>query len=301
MPWPLKVMVDYAFGDAALPAILEPLVSSFTSSQTKTVLIVLAGVASLCLFVLSTALSTGLTWLWSSSGQRMVYDLAGDLFARLQRLSLLFHGERTVGEALNRLSSDTWCVYKLASDLLIAPTQHVLTIISIGAVAWALDPDLAALLLVVAPVLAWYALYFGEKLKRRSRQQREAQSRLTSFIHQTLTAIPVVHSFATAQRNRSHFLNLSEEAVLRAQQNVFVKHAYNYTNGVTIAVGLALVLYVGGQRVITGAISIGSLLVFIAYMQHLTGPARCPDPRPGTLLRAPPLYDGGRSGAYRSR
>ena len=73
----------------------------------------------------------------------MVYDLAGDLFARLQRLSLLFHGKTPVGDSLSRLSGDTWCVYTVVEGMLVAPIQHVLTLALVGTVAWRLDWKLA--------------------------------------------------------------------------------------------------------------------------------------------------------------
>ena len=77
LPWPMKLLVDCALGGEAPPKIVNTIAASSGG------LVVLAAVASLLMFALSSALDAGLTWGWTAAGQRMVYDLAGDLFARI--------------------------------------------------------------------------------------------------------------------------------------------------------------------------------------------------------------------------
>src|ERR671918_3072599 len=139
-PWPLKILVDYALGDAAVPAPVRSLLEALSLAPTPVALITAAAAASLGLFVVNAAADTGLTWAWAAAGQRMIYDLAADLFRQLQRLSLAFHSRRTVGDSLNRLTGDSWCVYTVTEGLAISPARNVLTLATVGAVAWALDP-----------------------------------------------------------------------------------------------------------------------------------------------------------------
>ena len=141
MPWPLKLLVDYALDDQNLPGTVAKLFAVAGLEPDTTLLIIMAGVASFVLFALNTALGWGLTWTWAVSGYRMMYDLAADIFARLQRLSLLYHGKRHVGDLLSRISTDSWCVYKLAADLLVRPAANLLTICTVSIIAWTLDRD----------------------------------------------------------------------------------------------------------------------------------------------------------------
>ena len=271
MPWPMKLLVDYALGDQDLPGNLIVALDTLGLQPNTVTLIFVAGAASFGLFLLRSALSWGRTWSWAVSGYRMMYDLAADIFARLQRLSLLFHGKRPVGDLLSRISTDSYCVYKLAADLLITPSGNLLKIITISFVAWKLDPLLALLMLAVVPVLAWSARFFGQRLKRRSRLQREAVARLTSFVHQTLTSIPIVKAFTREEHNVDQFDHLGNVIVSRAQQGNLATQSFQFVNGSAIAVGTALVLLVGGNRVLSGETSLGSLLVFIAYAKTLRG------------------------------
>src|SRR6266403_386315 len=77
--------------------------------------------AGLVLFALSSALEIGLTWTWTVAGRRMVYDLAEELFARLQRRSLPFHSRNPVGDSMSRITVDSWCVYQVIDALVFAP------------------------------------------------------------------------------------------------------------------------------------------------------------------------------------
>ncbi|UCE76104.1 MAG: ABC transporter ATP-binding protein [Gammaproteobacteria bacterium] len=269
MPWPLKILVDYALGDNPLPLVVDRALDNSWLSLSPLVLIAAASVASLGMFVLNSALEAALTWYWSATGQRMVYDLASALFHRLQRLSLIFHGKHAIGDLLSRLTADTWCVYTLAQALLIAPAQNLFTLLMIGTIAWQMDPELTLLSLVVAPILAFSAVFFGGRLRKRARQSREAQSSVMAFVHQMLTALPVVQAFGTEKSNQSHYRRLSKNAVARSQRNVLLRSSFGLINGLTMTAGAAIVLYAGGQRVLSGTLSVGSLLVFVAYLQSM--------------------------------
>jgi ATP-binding cassette subfamily B protein/subfamily B ATP-binding cassette protein MsbA len=268
-PLPLMLLVDHALGSNPPPPWLGAALEQFGLAASPTVLFLVAASCSIAIFVLNSALGAGLSLAWPYAGLGMVYALAGALYHRLQRLSLLFHRRHPVGDSLSRLSEDAWCVYTLASELLIAPVDQVLRLATVGAVAWHLDPQLAGLSLVAAPLLAVSTRYFGRKLKRQARLGREAQSRLMSFVHQTLTTIPIVQVFSTEAYNRQHFQRLATDAVAISQRRALVTSSYGMVNGFVVTAGAALVLFVGGHRVLSGTLSLGTLLVFVSYMRTM--------------------------------
>jgi ATP-binding cassette subfamily B protein/subfamily B ATP-binding cassette protein MsbA len=273
-PWPLKILIDYALGETAVPQLISTFFEHISMSLTPPVLVIAAATAMLGLFAINSLLDLGLNWTWTKAGQRAVYDLAADLFNRFQRLSLLYHSRRNVGDVLNRLTEDTYCVYSLTSELLISPLQKLLTLGMIGTVAWKMDPILTLISLAVAPIMAGSSLVFAPRLKKRARLNIEARSRLMSFVHQTITTIPLVQAFSTEGSNRQEFQNLATGAVSASQHAVFLKNSYNLVNGLITTVGTAIVLFAAGQRVLTGTLSIGSLLVFLAYLGSMQGAIR---------------------------
>jgi ABC-type multidrug transport system fused ATPase/permease subunit len=270
MPWPMKLMVDYALGDMSVPNFVVQSARNFGVEPNTTFLIVISGAASLALYFVNALLNWGLTWNWTAAGYRMMYDLAADIFSRLQRLSLLYHGTRSVGDMLSTITKDSWCAYKLAVNLLISPSRQLLTIGMVGIVAWSMSPLLTTILLVSSPVLVFSVRYFGQRLKQRSREKREVDARLTSFVHQTITSIPIVKAFSRQGYNRIKFDQIGDEVVRLAQKGSLVKNSYQIVNGLATTVGSALVIFFGGRQVLSGELSLGSLLVFIAYAKTLS-------------------------------
>lgn len=266
-PWPLKLLVDYALGNEAVPEVVRWTLEVLSVGITPVVLIVVAACSSLGLFVLQSGLDVILSWSWTSAGQRMVFDLAADLFHRLQRLSFVFHIRQGIGESLSRLSGDTYCVYSLAHGLLVSPAHQILVMGSMGVVAWRLEPTLTAVTLITVPALAASAMFFGERLQRTSRFAREAETRLMGFVHQTLSAIPIVQAFGTRLLNRRTFQRLAADATVATQRGSLFKDVYGTVNGLALTIGTALVLFLGGKRVMAEAMSVGDLLVFLAYLR----------------------------------
>jgi ATP-binding cassette subfamily B protein len=267
-PLPLKLLVDHALGNSKPPAFLPQALGILDVRPTPVVLILAAAAASLGLFLLNSAVDAYLSWAWMSAGQRMVYELSAALFQKLQRLSFSFHVRQPVGDSLGRLMQDSWSIYSLASGVM-SPLQAFMTILTIGVIAYRLQPELAILCLIAAPVLAVTSVIFGRKIKQRAQVRREVESRLMSFVHQTLEAIPVVQAFGTETRNRRHFRTIADDAANLAQKGAVLSGTYRLMTGVLIAAGAALVLYVGGSRVLSGEMTLGTLLVFLSYMTTL--------------------------------
>lgn len=268
-PWPMKLLVDYALGDAELPHWAANLAVGWAREKQRGPLILVAAATSLLLFLLKSSVSMGLNLAWTLAGQRMVYDLAAGLFHRMQRLSLLFHQRYPVGDSLSRLSGDSYCVYTLTSDLLVGPLQNVATLAMLGFAARELDAELAGLILAVVPLLALCVVFFGPRLKRFARQSREIDAKLLSFVHQTLSALPMVQAFGAERRNHEKYLELARTGVGIKQRGALLQRVFGFFNGFMTTAGLALVLYAGGRRVLAGALSVGGLLVFIAYAQSM--------------------------------
>jgi ATP-binding cassette, subfamily B, bacterial len=267
-PWPMKLLVDYALGhgaDEALPAAVERLLSGVSPAG----LVLVAAAATLLLFVVNSLLGAGLTLTWAVAGRRMVCDVAEELFRRLQRFSLLFHNRRHVGDSLTLLTKDSWSVITLTDALLIGPLRHLIVVITIGVVAWRLDPGLTLLSLTIIPVMGASARFFGLRLLERARSTREAQSQLFSFLQQTLTVVPMVQSFGAETRNTGRFRQMLDIEIGHMRRDALTRSGFAGMKAVIPTVGTAVILYFGGLRVLAGTLSIGSLLVFLAYLRTM--------------------------------
>jgi ATP-binding cassette subfamily B protein/subfamily B ATP-binding cassette protein MsbA len=267
----MKILVDCALKHDTVPGWLHSLLQGLNLGEDASVLVLAAAFGSLVFFAVNSGVDTTLSWAWTIAGQRMANSLAADLFRCLQRRSLILHNRTSVGDSLSRLSSDTWCVSTLTSSLLISPARNVVGLVFLGIVGWKLNPQIALLSLMLAPLLGCSSVFFGRKLKQRAKRSREVQARLLSFVQQTLAAIPVVQAFAREDLNRRRFEDLAGEVTDWSQRGAVINSIYGMVNGLITTLGVAIVLYLGGQRVLSGDLSVGGLLVFLTYMRNLQG------------------------------
>lgn len=268
-PWPMKLLVDSALGDTDPPAIISRMASWMPVENHSLALVLLASLGVFCVFLLSAALDVALSWAWMASGQRMVYDLAVDTFRSILNTPLPILQRRSVGDYLERLSGDTWSVYTVASDVLVRPVQHLLTLVGIAWVTFWLNPLLAAVAFTAAPIVALSIFYFGPKLKQRAVEGRRNTSRLSGFVHQTVSSMPLVKAYASEDRNQEHYAGLVDDLIAVSLRGVWINKSFGLFNGLANSASRAAVIFVGGLQVLQGNMAVGTLLVFLSYVRTL--------------------------------
>ncbi|MDQ3815994.1 MAG: ABC transporter ATP-binding protein/permease [Armatimonadota bacterium] len=268
-PWPLKILVDHVLGQQPMPAELAHGAAYLPVTDNPLGLLTWVVLAGLGIFVLNGAVSVVLTWAWVRVGQRMVYDLADDLFARIQRRSLLFHSRNAVGDSMGRIMEDSWCLHTVVATLLFNPGYAVITIAGMVALMTRLNFELTMIALAVAPVMVWSSFLFGRSLKTAAKQQREAESRLQAHVQQTLAGFMVVQACAQEERESRRLRRFANAVIIAHQRSVVTTNFQKLGSGLCTSLGTAAVLWVGARLVFSGHLSIGSLLLFLSYLVAL--------------------------------
>jgi ATP-binding cassette subfamily B protein/subfamily B ATP-binding cassette protein MsbA len=270
-PWPMQVVLDSVLGGQPLPGPLAACAGLLPGAGSPRGLLAWAVLAGLLIFAANNAIDVVLTRAWIQVGQRMVYRLAGDLFAHIQRRSLLFHSRNPVGDSLSRITGDSWCAYKVVDSLLFAPAYALVLSAVVVVVMARLDLRLTLLAVAVAPVMAGTSFLVGRPLRLAARVRREIESRLQSHLQQTLSGIQVVQAFAQEDREQRRFAELTGAALHAQRRSLLVTALCNLASGLAASVGTGAVLWVGARDVLQGRLSLGGLLVFLAYLTALQG------------------------------
>ena len=265
MPWPLKLVADHVFGAHPLPAVLTAL--GVPSSPGP--LLLLAALGGLGLYGLTAATETGLVLTWTRLGRRLVSTLAGELFAGLQRRSLAFHSRQPVGDTLSRVTGDSWCLWQFADQVVFAPAQALLSMGLMLFLMARLDPGLTLVAVAVAPFVVGSAFIVGKPLQRAARWKREVESRIAAHLQQTLSGLPVVQAFAQEEREQARFRQFTEDAVRAQQRGAVLSSLNGLASGLVATLGAGAILWLGARQVRAGSLSLGSLLVFLAYLASL--------------------------------
>jgi ATP-binding cassette subfamily B protein len=269
LPLPLKLLVDSGIGSEPAPGLVAGAIRAVGREVGPEEVIVAAALAGFLLTVAFTALEGLIGWLWETTGLRMSQHVSTDVFDRLQRLSPLYHSTRHVGDSLTRLTTDSYAVYTATNALLVSPVLHGLTIAAVTLSAWRLDAGLTVLALATAPVLAFVSRRYGRRLSTHARRSRAARAALASFVTQTLHALPVVQAFCAEERTVQTMTDRAKRIVDSARLAAVAEVMATSIGGLVTAAGAAVVLVVGGLAVIEGRMTVGTLLVFVAYMRTL--------------------------------
>jgi ABC-type multidrug transport system fused ATPase/permease subunit len=161
---------------------------------------------------LGAALAYYLLWIL----QRINQELRLELFQRLQRLSLRFHQDSRIGDAIYRLYQDSAMVTDLIQTMLLAPLGEILRFASATAVVALLDIRLALLLLLAWPPALLLAAFFTPRLRRQFRQARASNSALTSQIQETMAGARVIKAYGAEAREQLRFEERSQAAFAAA-------------------------------------------------------------------------------------
>jgi ATP-binding cassette, subfamily B, bacterial len=250
-PWPLKILVDNVLG------------------KHQGELLIWVVLAELGIFAAGSALDVVLTTLWVKVGQAMVYDLAGDIFDRTQRRSLLFHSRSSVGDLMARITGDSWCVHTVVDTLVFTPLHSVIVTVMMVVLLARMDPWLTLLAVVAAPLTTWLSVLVSRPLEAISHARRQAESGMESHVQQTLAGIPVVQAFGQEGRQHRYFMNFVTAAVSARRRALLAENATSLATGMVSAVVNGVVLLVAARQVLDHQLTLGGLLVFIAYLGSL--------------------------------
>jgi ATP-binding cassette subfamily B protein/subfamily B ATP-binding cassette protein MsbA len=270
-PWPMQVVMDHVLGGQPLPAWLARCAELVPGAAGPRGLLAWSVLAGLLIFAAHAAADVVLTRAWIQVGQRMVYRLAGDLFGHIQRRSLLFHSRNPVGDSMSRITGDSWSAYKVVDTLLLTPSYALVLAAATVAVMARLDLRLTLLALAVAPVIAGSSFLIGRPVRLAARARREIEARLQSHLQQTLSGIPVVQAFAQEQREQQRFEELTTAALAAQRRGLLVSSLNRLASGLAATLGTGAVLWLGAHDVLQGRLSLGGLLVFLAYLHALEG------------------------------
>ena len=271
-PWPMVFLVDYILQGRIMPAWVQEMVQRLPGPPTVNYLIGWSVAATVVLFLLSWAVSLLMTYTGISLGQRMVYDLAADLFARLQKLSLRFHARRAVGDTIRRVTADCASVATIVKDGMLPVMSAVVTLVAMFLVMWRVNPTLTLLAVAVVPYMIFVFRAYAQPMLDESYRQQEFEGRIYTTVEETFSALAVVQAFGREDWNDRYFKRCTGEALAATLNLTNVQLRFKVLIGLSTALGTAGILWIGARQAMAGEITVGAILLFLSYLGALYTP-----------------------------
>jgi len=260
-PWPFKIIVD-----DILPA--NPQAQFGTSHDL---------IPLLCLALVGIQLFWGLTnlasnYIFVKAGLQALLKLRTDLYAYLQSLSLKYHDARRSSDSSFRVAYDSQSIQTIYNKGFTNIFGSVVTLIGIFLVMIRIDWQLALLSLAVVPAIVVAIYFFAHRIRRHSTSIQEQESALLAQAQEGLSAVRMVHAFGREEWEVQQFH-------LQARQSLHANLRLTLTNvnsalviSTLMAMGTAAMYYLGTLHVLAGTLTLGSLIMFSAYLFMLYQP-----------------------------
>lgn len=207
-------------------------------------------------------------------GQKITADIRDDLFHHVTSLAVRFFDRTPVGRLITRLTSDVEALGEVFSTGAIGILSDLFSIVVIAILMFSLQWQLATILILsLFPVTA-VIVYFQQQFRKANYKARDELSNLNSQLQENMVGISVVQLFRRETFNSELFRTTNKRYINAVDKTIFYDSAVSATLEWIALIAIAIVLWMGGKRVIGGELSFGTLSAFILYAQRLFDPLR---------------------------
>jgi ATP-binding cassette, subfamily B, bacterial len=262
-PWPFKFIVDQ----------IIPTHSAFRATHPDWH----RYIVPVCLAVVGLQLVWGIlnlvtNYIFVKVGLQALLEIRTDLYSHLQRLSLKFHDTRRSADSSFRVAYDSQSVQTVYNKGFTNIFGSIATLIGIFAIMLRFDWQLTLLSLGIVPLIVAAIYFFAERIRTESTFIQERESAVLTQAQEGLASIRMVHAFGREDFEVSQFQQRAHQSLLANLRLTLtnLKSALVITS--LVGAGTAAMYYLGTLHVLSGALTLGSLIVFSNYLVMLYQP-----------------------------
>ncbi|HVU13325.1 MAG TPA: ABC transporter ATP-binding protein [Phototrophicaceae bacterium] len=212
------------------------------------------------------------TYVLQDVGQDALVNIRQTLFAHIMRQDMRFFNNTPVGQIVSRLGNDIDALTDLLSTSIVMVASNMITLLGIIVVMLVINWRLALISLAVMPVMTVATIFFRTRIRRASNEFHKVIAEYLAFINEQFNGMLIIQLFGRQEISREgmHTVNKKYRDVHNVMRDYYTYYAAIIQ--VLTAVGLALVLYGGGNGVLAGWATLGMLLSFIDYTRRSFDP-----------------------------
>jgi ATP-binding cassette subfamily B protein len=222
--------------------------------------------------LLDFAVEYGQTLLTAYIGQRVMYDLRMQIFGHLQRLSISFFDRNPVGRLMTRVTSDVETLNELFSSGVVTVFGDLFTLVAIMTMMLIMDWQLALVTFSVIPLVWLTATIFRRRVREAFREIRLRLARLNAYLQERLSGMRVIQLFGREEDSAAKFAELNRDHLQAHLRSISIYAVFFPVVEVLTAIAMALLLYYGGLRNLSGTLTVGVLAAFIQLTRRFFQP-----------------------------
>lgn len=262
-----------AAGNLYIPWIIKDMIDEVLADKNGTMLNWIAA-SIIAIFIVRGLFWYGQNYLMSYVGQSVIIDIRAAVFKKLQRLSVSFYDKNKTGTIMSYVTNDVNALQSaMVENTIEMITEGFILIGSVVAMIY-LDWRLTLFTVCTFPVVLWFMEFFGKKIRKTGGRIQECTADITSVLQESVASARVIKSFVREDYEVDRF-DVENKANFRANmKNAQLMAALTPVVELVAAIGVTMIIWYGGNNVINGTITAGSLVAFLTYAVNISNPIK---------------------------
>lgn len=262
-----------AAGNLYIPWIIKDMIDEVLADKNGTMLNWIAA-SIIAIFIVRGLFWYGQNYLMSYVGQSVIIDIRAAVFKKLQRLSVSFYDKNKTGTIMSYVTNDVNALQSaMVENTIEMITEGFILIGSVVAMIY-LDWRLTLFTVCTFPVILWFMEFLGKKIRKTGGRIQECTADITSVLQESVASARVIKSFVREDYEVDRF-DVENKANFRANmKNAQLMATLTPVVELVAAIGVTMIIWYGGNNVINGTITAGSLVAFLTYAVNISNPIK---------------------------
>lgn len=262
-----------AAGNLYIPWIIKDMIDQVLADKNGALLNWIAA-SIIAIFIVRGLFWYGQNYLMSYVGQRVIIDIRAAVFKKLQRLSVSFYDKNKTGMIMSYVTNDVNALQSaMVENTIEMITEGFILIGSVVAMIY-LDWRLTLFTVCTFPPVLWFMEFFGKKIRKTGGRIQECTADITSVLQESVASARVIKSFVREDYEVDRF-DVENKANFRANmKNAQLMATLTPVVELVAAIGVTMIIWYGGNNVINGTITAGSLVAFLTYAVNISNPIK---------------------------
>ena len=257
--------------DLYRPTLIGDAIDNFETQGDYNVIINTAWKYGIVL-VVSFIFNMAQTWILQKTGQKIILTVRRELYIHIQSLSSRFFDLTPVGKLVTRVTNDVEALNEMYSGILVRLFRNIVKIIGLAVVMIALDRGLALVSFVLLPIVMVLTVVFRIISRKIYRLVRTKLTDINTFLSENISGMRVIQIFGREERKFEEFKDKDYKLYRAYYREMMVFAIFRPLIYILSVLSLMIVLGIGSNEVLDGAISIGTLYIFSQYIQQFFDP-----------------------------
>lgn len=265
------LMLIAGAGSLATPYFLKIIIDDIFPSGSYSQLVTLL-VWLVIIYIIRIGCAVGTDIMYTRVSTHIVSDIRRDMLTNILGRPLQFFRSARSGEVLYTVMNDVENIQQALSSLLLHFLNNCITVLGILVMLGILNLKLTLISLLIVPFLLYSIRRFTPRLQKSFRHIQELQEKLSELFLETIRNIRIIRSYDTVSYEQQRLLQLQKLLRKGYSRNTLLASSNSNITTFFVAIGPVIVLIYGGYGVFNGAMTIGSLIAFIQYLNRLYAP-----------------------------